>query len=254
MWVTVCIALHVFLSVRENEVDTEHVRLYQFFTSAQMSTDVCMAIAYSLVALECVDQVFIMLASSESDSENLYNRTVGTPVEEEQNKKGFLQFLMRMPHKGTLLSLFILLCGAVVVILVFIVPAESMTVVVMTGHLIMSTLVLIAYLTLFVVAIVFSRILKKVDQVIAQMLRRRIVGLCLTASIVGILRYPFDVTVAIGSFTIADSPGWFIATALFMRYVPCTLVCILMWPLPNVSKISSTAEGSPSTSSTSSSF
>jgi len=232
------------LSVCETKDTSDCGIEFEMYTIAQLLTDMGMTISFTFVAITCLDQLVLLINSDNNNSELLYNQTVGN------EKKGFLHFLLRMPFKQPLLALFIVLIGIVVTILLFVVPPESREAVVTAEHITMSSLVFIAYLTLFIVSIAISVILSNTHSqsvVFVQQLRSRILGLCLTASIVGILRFPFDMCVANGIFVISRSPVLFIGLALIFRFVPYTLISVLMWPLPSAKATKASQQQSANT-------
>jgi len=231
---TLCVYLHVvmiFPDQREEVADSSGTMIKQY-NIIQLMTDAFMTISYGLVAIAFLDQFIFMFSLQSSSSENAYNQTVGT------EKKGFCQFLLTMKYKGPILTFFVFLVVFVVIILLVAVPNVSRHVVVLVEHILMSTLVFLAYVILLIVSCAFSVVLKKVhqSQSLALQLRKRILGFCLPAAVVGILRYPFDILVANNWFTLPSSPYAFIISALVFRYVPATLITILMWPLPSVKK------------------
>jgi len=230
----ICFALHVLMSFKWFRDDVaEHGIYFQLYSVFQLLTDACMTISFSLVAISCVE-LFLMVSSESNNSEKLYNQTLGGENEIPE-RKGFLHFLVRMPYKQQLLTVFVGLISVVIIILVFCVPHTARSDVITAEHIIMSTLVFIAYLSLFIVSIAFSFILKNAHQSLAQKLRFRILVLCLSASCVGVIRYPFDILVATKIFKMTDNPVVFVTLALFFRFVPYGLICILMWPLPKPS-------------------
>ena len=200
----------------------------------QLGTDVSMTITYCCVALTCVDQVIVTLWLTPEGSETVYAEATGSSRESSCGHR-FLHFVATMRYRELLLSAFIVLIAVIIIVVMILDKEGDVSLIGETGHIIMSTLVMLANMTLVGVSIIFSHLLRPILHMpLAARLRRRILALCLTAGIIGVLRFPFDMCVATKTATIPDNPFLMISLAIFLRYTHSTLICILMWPLPSM--------------------
>ena len=209
------------------------------FNIVQLWSDGTMVLTYLSIATLWGELIYTCLLARTMGSTNLYMQSLAGPVVLPLHVR-VCQPIALMEHKNVVCFFIVTVVEIVFSVLIGCLPdgkngtEDRQSAATKAEHFVMSFLVLLSYLALLATSTTLSRIMYTLRNasVFARNLMLRILALGVPASVIGVLRAPYDFYNAEHPTAVTDKPVLLYSLAIFLRFVPCGLLTALMWPLP----------------------